>query len=123
MERLSQKRTRQPRKAKRVVSGHDSLTFFFINWNFQYGGAGWEAYKGRLNHQTTYLAGNNNKGQWLQVDFGKVVKVTKIATQGRHNANQYITKYVVSSSLDGSLFQFQEHKPYTVPRVGCKSIR
>ena len=69
------------------------------------------------------MAGNNNKGQWLQVDFGKVVKVTKIATQGRHNANQYITKYVVSSSLDGSLFQFQEHKPYTVPRVGCKSVR
>ena len=29
MERLSQKRTRQPRKAKRVVSGHGSLTSGF----------------------------------------------------------------------------------------------
>ena len=41
------------------------------------------------------------------MDFGKVAKVTKIGTQGRHNAGQWVTKYIVSYSMDGGYFQFQ----------------
>ncbi|XP_029202215.2 uncharacterized protein LOC114966489 [Acropora millepora] len=78
--------------------------------------ASYSASKGRLNHDTTYLARTNDKGQWVQVDFGKIVKVTKIGTQGRYNAAQWITKYTVSYSIDGGFFQSQLHKPYTFPR-------
>ena len=51
------------------------------------------------------------------MDFGKVAKVTKIGTQGRYNVGQWVTKYIVSYSMDGGYFHFQLHKPYDVPRV------
>ena len=51
------------------------------------------------------------------MDFGKVAKVTKIGTQGRYNVGQWITKYIVSYSIDGGFFEYQLHKPYYVPRV------
>ena len=51
------------------------------------------------------------------MDFGKVAKVTKIGTQGRYNVGQWITKYIVSYSIDGGFFEYQLHKPYHVPRV------
>ena len=79
--------------------------------------ASYAANKGRLNHQTTYIAKRNDKGQWFQVDFGKIVKITTILTQGRHNAAQWVTKFIVSYSLDGGYFSFQLHHPYNVPRV------
>ncbi|XP_022778337.1 uncharacterized protein LOC111319871 [Stylophora pistillata] len=78
--------------------------------------AAYAASKGRLNHQSTYIAKRNDKGQWFQVDFGKIVKITSILTQGRHNAAQWVTKFMVSYSLDGGYFSFQLHHPYSVPR-------
>lgn len=79
------------------------------------------ASQGRLNHHTTYIAAANNKGQWIQVDFGKVAKVTKIGTQGRYNVGQWVTKYMVSYSIDGGYFQFQLLKHYDEPRVRANS--
>ena len=80
------------------------------------------ASQGRLNKPTSYIAGANNKGQWVQVDFGpeKVAKVTKIGTQGRYHASQWVTEYMVSYSIDGGYFQFQVHKHYNVSRVRTK---
>ena len=82
--------------------------------------SGFGPHKGRLNHQTTYMANENNKGQWIQVDFGKVAKVTKIGTQGRYNVGQWVAKYTVSYSIDGGYFENQLHKPSNVPRVNWK---
>ena len=96
---------------------------YLINWRshfFQYSASYGPEY-GRLNKPTSYIAQTVNKGQWVQVDFGKVAKVTKIGTQGRYAVNQYITKYTVSYSIDGGFFEFQLHKPYSVPRVSYKS--
>ncbi|PFX12685.1 Lactadherin [Stylophora pistillata] len=78
--------------------------------------ATYAASKGRLNHQSTYIAKRNDEGQWFQVDFGKIVKITSIITQGRHNAAQWVTKFMVSYSFDGGYFSFQLHHPYSVPR-------
>lgn len=80
------------------------------------------ASQGRLNKPTSYIAGANNKGQWVQVDFGpgKVAKVTKIGTQGRYHVSQWVTEYMVSYSIDGGYFQFQVHKHYNVSRVRTK---
>ena len=46
----------------------------------------------------------NNLKQWLQVNFVRQATVTEILTQGRSNANQWVTSYTVSHSNDGLNF-------------------
>lgn len=43
---------------------------------------------------------HRNHLQWLKVDFGRLMKITKIATQGRQDAGHWVTSYYVSSSID-----------------------
>ena len=44
----------------------------------------------------------NNGNEWLQVNFGRETTVTKVATQGRYDSNNWITSYSLSYSVDGS---------------------
>lgn len=44
---------------------------------------------------------SNDQKQWLQVDFLKVIKVEKVATQGRSDLDQWVIKYTLSYSRDG----------------------
>ena len=39
--------------------------------------------------------------QWLQINLGKVRRVTAVATQGRSDADQWITSYYVEHSKSG----------------------
>lgn len=50
----------------------------------------------------------NTRYQWLQVDFGGAAKIIRISTQGRQDANQWVTQYYVSHSLDR--VHFAEYK-------------
>ena len=63
---------------------------------------------GRLN----FKAGGGKEGawgpspysvysQWLQVDLDRYTVVTGIATQGRNDANQWVTSYILQYSEDG----------------------
>lgn len=104
-----------------IVSFYSTIKTETYYLNFQYG-AHYTASKGRLNNKTTYIAQSNDKGQWVQVDFGKIVKLTKIGTQGRYKVAQWITKYTVSYSIDGGFFQYQLHKPYNFPWVRILSF-
>ena len=54
----------------------------------------------------------NDANQWLQIDVGKVLNVTHIATQGRntYSPSQYVTKYKVQYSNDGQTFQFYKRE-------------
>ena len=66
--------------------------------------AGWEAWNGRLGH--TEGAGCwgprvNRKGEYLQVDLGRVKEVSKVSTQGRHGSSSWTKAYKVSFSIDG----------------------
>lgn len=58
-----------------------------------------------------WSAKNNNADQWLKVDFRHNVKITRIATQGRQDADQWVRRYTLSYSADGgSMFQtYQEN--------------
>ena len=40
-----------------------------------------------------------------QVDFGKVVKITKVLTQGRSDYNQWVTSYWISYSLNNGYYE------------------
>ena len=61
---------------------------------------------GRLKRVRTgrYMGGwaarHNNHNQWIQVDLGRLFKVTMISTQGRKIVKQWVTRYIVSYSLD-----------------------
>ena len=57
----------------------------------------------------------NDGKQWLQIDFGELVQVTKVATQGRQGADQWVTKYTLSYSLDG--MHWAEYKENSVTWV------
>ena len=46
----------------------------------------------------------NDSNQWLQVDFGRYTKVTRLATQGMDGYNQWVTKYMLQYSDDGINF-------------------
>jgi len=75
-------------------------------------------FQGRLHFQATankvgsWSAASNDPSQWLQVDLGsQYTKVTRVATQGRDDAPQWVTKYKLQFSDDGVTFHF-----YTEPR-------
>lgn len=58
--------------------------------------------RGRL--MGAWSAKTNNHNQWIQVDLSRSMKVTGIATQGREEANQWVTAYYVLYSSDGVKF-------------------
>ena len=49
-----------------------------------------------------WSARTNNGNQWLQVYFGRETTVTKVATQGRYDSDQWVMSYSLSYSVDGS---------------------
>ena len=76
------------------------------------------AIQGRLNLKATgnkaesWSAGSNDPSQWLQVDLGSPnTKVTRVATQGRNDPPQWVTKYKLQFSNDELDFHY-----YTDPR-------
>ena len=55
----------------------------------------------------SWTAKDNDVSQWLQVDLGNPhTNVTAVATQGRNERPQWVTKYKVQYSGDGVSFQY-----------------
>ena len=85
-------------------------------YNHYYGP--WSARLQARNHGATrggWLARYNNRKQWLQIDLAIKALVKRIATQGRYDANQWVTSYTVSSSLKG--LRFRPYKEGTSTKV------
>lgn len=65
------------------------------------------AYLARLNRKPRgrfkggWSAKKNNRKQCIQFDFRKPVRISKVASQGRSDANQYVTSFAVAYSPDG----------------------
>lgn len=51
--------------------------------------------------------------QWLQLDFGVETVVTRIETQGRQDAAQWVKKYTLRYSKNGDYFQQYQPEGYT----------
>ena len=49
----------------------------------------------------SWSARHNNRNQWLKIFLGRTYRTTGIATQGRHDADQWVTAYYVYYSQDG----------------------
>ena len=62
-----------------------------------------------------WCAKTNDGKQWLQIDFGELVRVTKVATQGQQNSNNWVTKFTLYYSVDG--IHWAEYKENSVTWV------
>ena len=49
-------------------------------------------------------------GQWIQVDLGKITKITRIATQGRQDASHWVKSYSLTYSVEGGPFLLYNNK-------------
>ena len=60
---------------------------------------------GRLKKTGAWVARKIDLHQWLQVDLGSYITVTRVATQGRNGYDQWVKKYKIQYSVDGVIFQ------------------
>ena len=75
--------------------------------------AAWLGRLGRVRHGAyvgAWCARHNNHNQWIKFDFSRPMRITKVDTQGRQDADQWVTRYQLSSSLDGIHWQIYRFK-------------
>ena len=65
---------------------------------------GWAPRYGRLHGNKCWAPRSPHTYQWLQIDFKYKATVTEILTQGRRNANQWVTSYTIAYSDNGVNF-------------------
>ena len=81
---------------------------------------------GRLHFHRTgsrmgaWSARRNDRYQYYQVDFRRAMRVVKLATQGRHDAAQWVTQYFVTYSQDGC--SFAEYKENSNRKVEFPAV-
>jgi len=82
------------------------------------------AIQGRLNFKAdgsksgAWSARYNNMNQWLQIDLiDQNTRVTRVATQGRNNVDQWVTRYKLEYSNDGRHFQYHREQGQTYDKV------
>ena len=82
------------------------------------------AIQGRLHLKATadkagcWSAGRNDTSQWLQVNLGsKDIRVTRVATQGRGDDAQWVTRYRLQYSKDGVNFLYYREQGQTKDKV------
>ena len=80
-------------------------------------------YLGRLHFtargslQGGWSARHNNRYQYFQVDFRRPTKITAVDTQGRQNANQWVTQYRLAYSWDGLTWAYYKLKDHIKVRL------
>ena len=64
---------------------------------------------------SAWCSRTNDQNQWLQIKFAQRVEITRVATQGRHNANNWVKSYKLNYSSDGlQFYQYQTNQNQTV---------
>ena len=87
--------------------------------------AAWLGRLGRVKHGSyvgAWCARHNNHNQWIKFDFSRPMRITKVDTQGRHDADQWVTRYLLSSSLDGIHWQIYRFKSQDKVREGQSMV-
>ncbi|XP_068737215.1 EGF-like repeat and discoidin I-like domain-containing protein 3 [Montipora capricornis] len=81
------------------------------------------AIQGRLNFQKSeekrgaWTAKRSDSNQWLQIDLqGLFTEVTAVASQGRNDFKQWVTKYKLQYSNDGVTFRYFREEGQTVDK-------
>lgn len=71
-------------------------------------------WRGRINSISSWSSRVNNARQWLQINFGNLARCTGIATQGRRDAHQWVTRYVLSYGNGVSFKAYREKRKIRV---------
>lgn len=72
-------------------------------WNHKH--AAWLGRLGRparSGYAGAWCAKHNNHYQWIKFDFSRPMRITQVATQGRQDYDQWVTRYTISSSVDAT---------------------
>ena len=64
-----------------------------------------------------WSARKNDLHQWLQVDLGSKVIVTRVATQGIDGLDEWVTKYRIQFSYSGINFRFYKKAEHSSAEV------
>ncbi len=68
-------------------------------------------FKGSKSKAGSWTARTNDANQWLQVDLGsQQTRVTGVATQGSSNRDQWVIKYKLQYSNDGTIFEYYRQR-------------
>ena len=68
-----------------------------------------------------WCARRSIRNTWLQFDFGGRTRVTRVCTQGRQNADQWVTSYYVKYSKSGQ--RFIPYREGRRTKVECSRFR
>ena len=69
-----------------------------------------------------WAASTNDVKQWLQIDLGsQFFNVKGVATQGRHNENQWVKKYKLQYSDNGLNFNFYREEGSSTDKVRSRA--
>lgn len=68
-----------------------------------------------------WCARRSVRNTWLQFDFGGRTRVTRVCTQGRQNADQWVTSYYVKYSKGGQ--RFIPYREGRRTKVECSRFR
>ena len=81
--------------------------------------SGLSASKSRLHSNKAWAAHSKDEHQWLQIDLGVeyTTNVTKVATQGSSVHNEWVTKYKLQYSHNGTNFQFYRDSGQNTDKV------
>ena len=83
------------------------------------------AIQARLNYNVPGKVGSwsaltIDKNQWLQIDLlSRFAKVTRVATQGRRDYDQWVTKYNLKYSVNGLNFLYYRESEKRNGKVKC----
>ena len=87
-------------------------------WSNNYAASRARLHTRRIGYQGgSWIARKNDLNQWLQIDLGGYTTLTRVATQGRSDADQWVTKYKLQYSDDGVIFQFYKEPHQTAAKV------
>ena len=76
----------------------------------------------RLNHKAEkgqiggWVANLTDLHQWLQIDAGRMINITQIATQGRADESEWVTTYSLAFSVDGIVYTGYNNSKVTKTR-------
>ena len=78
-------------------------------------------FKARKGRTGAWSALHNDRGQWFKVDLGRAMEIRRVATQGRMDANQWVTSYTLSYSQDNG--HFYSYKNNKVSGILTRSVK
>jgi len=76
--------------------------------------------KGEFSPKGGWMPEDSNRGQWLQINFGRDTQVTGIATQGYHNGPFYVKSYTLQYADDRGYLQ--QYQPESRTKVNILNI-